>query len=82
MLEVRREVVLSWRSRVHRGLVIRVAIVLEIRIFIRVLIFVLDLVLGLLIVDTGAAAYKFLLSSVLLPWRGSSSSSKISTKGQ
>ena len=49
MLEVRREVVLSWRSRVHRGLVIRVAIVLEIRIFIRVLIFVLDLVLGLLI---------------------------------
>ena len=49
MLEVRKEVVLFWRSRVHRGLVIRVAIVLEIRIFIRVLIFVLDLVLGLLI---------------------------------
>ena len=30
MLEVRKEVVLFWRSRVHRGLVIRVAIVLEI----------------------------------------------------
>ena len=49
MLEGRKEVFWFWRSTVSRGLVIRVAIVLEIRIFNIVSIFVLDLVLSLLI---------------------------------